>query len=464
MKQTYEEFLNSKLFNIEDAGFDIDRNNIDNRLFDFQKDIVKWALKRGKSAIFAGTGLGKTMMQLEWSRQVCNYTGGNVLILAPLAVASQTVREGKKIDCDVTLVRDDKDIAEGINIANYEILHKLDLSKFVGIVLDESSILKSFTGKVRTMIIDSFKYTSYKLACTATPAPNDYMELGNHSEFLNIMSRTEMLSMFFIHDGGETSKWRLKGHARNKFWEWVSSWSVMIRKPSDLGYDDGKYNLPPLNMNEVIVQSDNTKGFLISMRANTLSERQKARRETIEQRVQRASEIVNNTTGPFLVWCDLNAESELLAKLIPDAVEVKGSDKPDHKEKAMIDFAEGRVRVLITKPSIAGFGMNWQHCSNMCFVGLSDSYEKIYQAVRRCYRFGQESEVNAHLIISDREGSVLDNIKRKESDFEAMIDGMIQFTSSINKSNIKSASVEKTEYNPKVKMILPAFLTNQGGL
>lgn len=457
----YDEFLRKKEFKIETSGFDVDKEKLHETLFDFQKDIVKWALKKGKAAIFAGTGLGKTIMQLEWSRQVFNHTKRNVLILAPLAVASQTVREAAKINLSVSHVRQDQDITDGINIANYEILHKLDLSRFGAIVLDESSILKSYTGKVRTMIIESFKHTPYKLACTATPAPNDHMELGNHSEFLGIMSRTEMLSMFFVHDSGETQKWRLKGHAENKYWEWVASWAVLLQKPSDLGYEDGKYNLPPLNMYEVIVEVEPAEGQLIPTFAQTLQERREARRNSLKERVGKAIELANSTDEQFLVWCDLNVESEMLTKGINGAVEVKGSDKPEHKEKAMLDFADGKIRALVTKPQIAGFGMNWQSCRNMVFVGLSDSFEQVFQAIRRCWRFGQGKEVNVYIVISEQEGAVLENIKRKEVDFEKMVDGMVKFTKRITENNIKSTVVEKTEYQARMKMKLPAFLKGE---
>ena len=457
----YEEFIKRKEIEVKPSGIDIEREDIHDHLFSFQKDIVKWALKKGKAAIFAGTGLGKTIMQLEWANQVNQTTKENVLILAPLAVASQTAREAKKINVSVCHVRQDSDITDGLNIANYEVLHKLDLSKFGAVVLDESSILKSYTGKVRTMIIESFKETPYKLACTATPAPNDHMELGNHAEFLNVMSRTEMLAMFFVHDGGSTQKWRLKGHAADKFWEWVANWAVLLTKPGDLGYENGSFDLPPLRMNEVVLEAEAPEGYLIPVQAETLSERQKARRKTIEDRCKKCAEIVNGTDEPFLVWCDLNDESKMIADLIPGAVEVKGSDKNEHKEKAMLDFAEGNIRVLVTKPKIAGFGMNWQHCNNMAFVGLSDSFEQVFQAVRRCYRFGQENEVNVHFIISELEGAVLSNIQRKEKDFQQMIDGMVGFTKNITTKHIQSSKQEKTLYTGENKMILPAFLKEE---
>src|SRR5690625_276829 len=396
-------------------------------------------------------------MQLEWARQVHERTGHNVLILAPLAVASQTVREASKIDLSVTHIRQNN-VTDGINITNYEQLHNIDTSKFGAIVLDESSILKNFTGKVRTQIIDEFKDTPYKLACTATPAPNDHMELGNHAEFVEVMTRTEMLSMFFVHDGGETQKWRLKGHAENKFWEWVASWGVMITKPNDFGYEDGAYDLPPVNMEEIIVEGKPNENELVPTFAQTLSERRQARRDSLHERVEKAAELVNSTDEQFLIWCDLNVESELLTKSIDGAVEIIGSDTADHKERSMLDFADGKIKRLVTKPQIEGMGLNWQSCRNMVFVGLSDSFEQVFQAIRRCWRFGQDKEVNVYIVISEQEGAVLENIKRKEKEFKVMQGGMLKFTRTITNKNIKSTEIEKTEYEPSKELQLPDFL------
>lgn len=287
---SYDEFIESKYLKAEKSGFDY--ISINNLLFDYQKDLVKWALKLGKSAIFANTGLGKTFMQLEWAKNVFEYTNKPVLILAPLAVSSQTIEEAKKIGIDVKYCKEQSDVINGINITNYERLENFNSDEFLGIVLDESSILKSFTGKYRQMIIDNFKHTPYKLACSATPAPNDYMELGNHSEFLNQMTRTEMLSMFFYHDGGNTSKWRLKGHAENRFWEWVSSWAAIVKNPEDLGYDGSKHNLPLLNETQIIVETNNNQGTLFAMPANTLDERRQARKDSLEARCQKAYDLI----------------------------------------------------------------------------------------------------------------------------------------------------------------------------
>jgi len=414
-------------------------------LFDFQKDIVQWALKRGRACIFADCGMGKTPMQLEWARHV----PGNILIVAPLAVSSQTIREAKKFHEETVEYSPDGKPKTRITITNYERLEKFNPNDYNGIVLDESGILKSYTGKYRTMLIDRFGTTPYKLACTATPAPNDFMELGNHAEFVGAMSRTEMLSMFFIHDGGETQKWRLKKHAAgSEFWEWVCSWAVMIRKPSDLGYEDGKFILPKLNLNQITVHSEiPTEGHLFAMEAQTLQERQKARRTTITARVSTCAEMVNKSKDIWMIWCNLNSESEALRKAIPGSVEVKGSDSEEHKKSSLLGFANGDIRVLISKATIAGFGMNFQVCHNAAFVGLSDSYEQFYQAVRRCWRFGQEEEVNAYIITSDLEGAVVKNIQRKEKDAEKMAIEMVENMHEINEENIKGLERSTTEYN-----------------
>lgn len=449
---TYLEFLNNKNVVMQNSGFEIDRDSLNNNLYDFQKDIVKWSLIKGRSAIFADCGLGKTLMQLEWSYQVSKYTNGKVLILAPLAVTEQTKREGIKFGIDVNICESQEDVKPGINITNYEKLDRFDTSEFDGIVLDESSILKSFTGKVRTLIISKFKNTSYKLACTATPAPNDYMELGNHAEFLGVMTRSEMLSMYFVHDGGETSKWRLKGHAESLFWEWMSSWSVLITNPIDLGYQIDGYYLPELKINELIVD-----GNVAIEESLTLTQRRNARKESLEDRCRSAANLVNSSDEQWLVWCNLNDESKLLHELISESIEVKGSDKPKHKTTSSIEFAEGDIKCLVSKPLIFGMGLNFQKCHNMIFVGLSDSYEQYYQAVRRCWRFGQENEVNVYIIISSKEGCVKANINRKENDASRMQKSMIEFTKNIKNSDIKATCRLSTPYDTKIQMMLPKW-------
>lgn len=424
----YDAFLENK--RIKDAPTGIDPGPVCDAAFPFQADIVKWALRKGRAAIFADCGMGKTLMMLEWARQV----PGRVLILTPLAVAAQTCAEARKFGIDgVAHARTGDDGASKIVVTNYDMLQHFDTSAFSGVVLDESSILKAFDGKTRSALIEAFAQTPFRLCCTATPAPNDFMELGNHAEFLGAMSYVEMLSMFFVHDGGETQKWRLKGHAEDEFWAWVCSWAVMLRRPSDLGYDDSAFILPPKTVQEIRVETHEClDGYLFPTEAQTLQERIGARRDTVAQRVAACAEIVNASERPFIVWCNLNSEADALRKAIPDAVEIRGSDAPDKKESALLDFVNGRTRVLVTKPSIAGHGMNFQHCADMAFVGLSDSYEQYYQAVRRCWRFGQTREVNVYLICADVEGAVRANLERKDAEANAMADGMLEHMRDLN--------------------------------
>jgi len=416
----YHDFLKSKSKLIPSAGLDVLESDLNDILFGWQKKIVVWSLKRGRAAIFEDCGMGKTFQQLEWARVVNERTGKDVLILAPLNVGVQTVEQGKILGINVNQCRSQADIKPGINITNYEMIKHFDAGHFGGLVLDESSILKSFTGKIRNEIIQMFASTPFKLACTATPAPNDHMELGNHAEFLGVMSREEMLSMYFVHDGGSTSKWRLKGHAEADFWKWVTSWAVMIRKPSDLGYSDEYFVLPELVLREQIIESPPPRETMFPVEAAGLMERRQARRESLGQRVERAASIVNGSNEQWIIWCDLNNEGDALEKSIQGSVQVKGSDSIEFKSRSVTGFSDGDIRVLITKPSIYGFGMNWQHCHNMAFVGLSDSWEQFYQAVRRCWRFGQKESVRCEIIISDREGAVLRNIQHKESEAQKM--------------------------------------------
>lgn len=424
-------------------------------LFPFQSDIVHWALKRGRAAIWADCGLGKTPMQLEWAKHV----PGRVLILAPLAVAQQTVREGAKFGIQVIYARAGGSHLGKITVTNYEMLDHFDPDQFSGIVLDESSILKAYDGKTRTAIIRAFERTPFRLACTATPSPNDMMELGNHAEFLGVMSRTEMLSTFFCHDGGDTSQWRLKGHAERDFWRWLCSWAVSVRKPSDLGYSDAGFVLPELVMHDVCVRVDEpTSGMLFPMEASQLQDRLRARRDTIEDRVAHAASLVNASAEAFVCWCNLNPESEALTRAIPHAVEIRGSDQPSIKEQRLLDFAEGRIRVLVTKPSIAGFGLNWQHCHNAAFVGLSDSYEDFYQSVRRCWRFGQEHAVNCYVITAETEGAVVANIRRKEAQASMLSDSMVEHMREMMQAELHGAPRTKIAYEPKKKMEIPQWL------
>jgi DNA modification methylase len=457
MTTDYATFLQTKRITAAPVGFDASTGAINEKLFDYQRDVVCWALKRGRAAIFSRYGTGKTAMQLEWAQHVCDETGGDVLILAPLAVAQQTRREGEKFGISVAVARSQSDVRPGITITNYEMLPHFDASHFAGVVLDESSILKSYDGKTRTAITQAFGRTPYRLACTATPAPNDHMELGNHAEFLGIMSRTEMLAMFFTHDGGDTSKWRLKGHAEAEFWKWVCSWAVMLRTPSDLGYSDEGFNLPPLRYHQITVdvtrQEQSQEGaqlYLMPVEALSLIDRRNARKVSLLDRVIAAADLVNNSRDAWIVWCNLNSESEALVKAIPGAVEVTGGDSNQHKEQAMADFVDGRVRVIVTKPSIWGFGLNLQHCHNEAFVGLSDSFEEIDQAIHRCHRYGQTEPVDVYIITSELEGAVVRNIERKRADHERMTDQMIAQMKDLNTADVHGLAQETMEYTCSV--------------
>ena len=450
---TYAQFIASKRIEDKSSGL-LSVPKLNSMLFDWQQAIVSWALRRGRAALFADCGLGKTAMQLEWAQQI----PGRVIIVAPLAVGPQTEREGVKFGVDAKYMRQD-DGKTRIVITNYEMLEHFDPDNFQGVVLDESSILKSYTGKFRTYITDNWARVRFRLCCTATPAPNDYMELGNHSEFLGVMSRTEMLSMFFIHDGSETQQWRLKGHAESDFWRWMCSWSIMIRKPSDLGYDDGGFQLPPLKYHERIVEdTESSKEFLFQLQASTLDERLAARRRTTDARCTAASEIANSKRDPVILWCNLNNESQRLAELVEGAVEVSGSHDHEHKERSLLGFSSGDSQKLVRKPSIAGSGMNWQHCANVVFVGLNDSYEQFYQALRRCWRFGQTKTVNCYIVTANTEGAVAANIKRKERDAERMHAEMVAHMSSISSAEIRSATRTQTKYTPKLEICLPEFV------
>lgn len=451
----YQDFLESKRVHSVPCGFSA--GSFNPMLFDFQRDITSWALRLGRAAIFADCGLGKTAMQLEWARQVCEETGGAVLILAPLAVSLQTVREAEKFGMPpVTVCRKQSDVNEtGVNITNYEMLQHFNSGCLQGIVLDESSILKSYSSKTRNAIIEAFSRTPYRLACTATPAPNNVMELGNHAEFLGVMSRVEMLSRFFIHDGGQTSKWRLKRHGAADFWKWAASWAVMVDKPSSLGYEQGGFDLPELRIEEIVTACDGPGGGMLwAEEARTLTQRRDARRESIDDRIKAAAEIVGSSWSgdQWIVWCGLNRESTEITKAIKGAVEVTGSDPISKKEQAMLGFAAGDIKVLVTKPKIAGFGMNWQNCHNVAYVGLSDSWEAWYQSIRRTWRFGQEHPVNVYVITSEREGAVVRNIKRKEAQALELAKGMRENMGNLNEEALKGGPVRtRMEYSTERK-------------
>lgn len=408
----YEEFLKTKHKTHINSGFDIDESMLNYNMFDFQKFIIKRALKAGKYAIFADCGLGKTLMQLEWANQVCKYTNGKVLILAPLAVVGQTIQEGNKFKIEMS----------NIDIINYEQLDNIEVHKYNGVVLDESSILKNFEGSTKKDIIESFKFTPYKLACTATPSPNDPMELGNHSEFLDVMTRNEMLSMYFIHDGGETAKWRLKGHATKLFYQFVGTWSIMLSKPSDIGFYINGYDLPDLNLYEnQIVTPKRNNGLLFNDAIISATNFNSELRLTKFERLDEVVKIINSKPNEnFIIWIKQNEEGELLKKLLPEAIEVKGNDTNEWKKDKLLGFANNEFRILITKTKIASFGMNYQNCNNQIFASLDFSFEGLYQAIRRSYRFGQNKDVNIYLITTDTMSNVKQAIDYKQKQFAIM--------------------------------------------
>ena len=466
---TYEEFIASKQITAKPSGFEVARDEIGSMLFDWQRDIVRWALRLGKAAVFAGCGLGKTAQQLEWGKHVCQHTGGRVLILAPLAVSNQTKREAEKfeIDVPVAVCKSQATVPDfGITITNYQKLQHFDPTAFDGIVIDESSCLKHESSKYREYITASFSHTPFRLACTATPAPNDHMELGNHAEFLGVMTRAEMLSMFFTHDGGDTSKWRLRGHAQDEFWRFVASWAVMLEKPSDLGYSDEGFELQPLNYHNHVVEAKAPQpGYLFAVEANTLAERRQAKRDSIDERVELTARLIKERGGRWLVWCLLNDESDALTRAITrsvkGAVEVRGSDSDSHKERSMLGFANGDIEVLVSKSSICGFGMNFQSCHQMAFVGLSDSFEAMFQAVRRCWRFGQTEPVDAHIVTSELEGNIVRNVQRKEADFRKMLNGMVRNMAGIAITNLLGTQRHRASYDER-HIRLPAWVKNNG--
>lgn len=439
----YQEFLESKSKKISESGFKVTDNELNTYLFPFQKYIVKTALQKGKYAIFADCGLGKTLMQLEWANQVNKNTNKPVLILAPLAVSGQTISEGDKFGIKISKAKESKN--NGIVITNYEQIDNIDCSEFAGVVLDESSILKNFEGETKKKILESFYHTKYKLACTATPSPNDPMELGNHAEFLNVMSRNEMLAMYFVHDGGETSKWRLKGHAIKTFYSFVSSWAIMLSNPSNIGYAMEGYDLPSLNIQEKQIKTDTRdNGLLFNDTAISAIDFNNELRLTKLERMNEVVNLVNNSTENFIIWIKQNEEGEMLRKLIPDAIEVKGSDLPEYKEKMLLGFAKNDFRVLITKTKIAQFGLNYQNCRNQVFASLDFSFEGLYQAIRRSYRFGQKKEVNIYLITTDTMQNVIQSIKYKQSQFEQMQKEM-ESSMNNNKEIFKNADINCNE-------------------
>ena len=454
----YHDFLNTKAITTTPSGFDVDNADLNRNMFDFQKDLCRWALKKGKSAILIGCGCGKTIIQLEWAHQVHVYTNEPVLILAPLSVVNQTAKEARKFGIEtVHVCRSQNDVKDGLNITNYEMIEHFNVSVFSGIVLDESSILKSFTSKTTGQLTELFAKTPYKLLCSATIAPNDFTEIGTTCEFLGIMSRTEMLATYFVHDGGKTADWRLKKAGRSKFWEWMATWAVCFNNPNELGYEIDGYDLPKLHINTIFTKSKVGDYELFVKAAETLQERREARKESMEDRTDRASALANGSNETWLCWVDYNDESAMLSKKCIDSVEVKGSDEPEYKAQASIDFTDKKIHCLVSKPSIFGFGSNFQSCHNMIFCGLSDSYERFYQAVRRCWRFGQTEEVNVYIILSEKEINILNNIERKQAQMDEMQKEMTALMREVTLSEIKHTTRIVDTYNPRKEMELPKW-------
>lgn len=422
----YATFLAAKTQIGTDSGFD--PVYMPDLLFPFQSDIVTWSTRKGRSAVFADCGLGKTFMQLAWAENVARRTGGRVLILTPLAVSFQTVREGAKLGIEVSHCRNGLDTgAAQIVVTNYERLHYFNPDDFQGVVCDESSILKNFDGETRKAVTEFMRRRPYRLLCTATAAPNDYIELGTSSEALGDLARTAMMARFFTHDGGDTQRWALKGHAERDFWRWVCSWARAIRRPSDMGYDDDGFALPPLEVrSHVVSAAAPLDGYLFDMPAVGLKEQRQDLRRTIGERCGMAADLVNAHDRPAVVWCNLNEEGNRLAKSIRGAVEVCGADPEEFKEEAFAGFCSGAFRVLVTKPTIAGFGLNLQHCAHETFFP-SHSYEQYYQAVRRCWRFGQKNTVVVDMITTDGQADVLANLNRKTEQATAMFDSLVSF-------------------------------------
>lgn len=453
-KIEYAAFLQRKTIKAQQTG--ITPPKLHPGLFDFQRNVTEWALQTGRAALFLDTGLGKTVCQLEWARHI----PGKVLILAPVAVAPQTVREGhEKLGLMINHSRDGStDDRCPITITNYERLHLFDVTQFHGVVLDESSILKSFSGKTTRMLCDMFKNTPFRLACSATPAPNDYMELGNHCEFLGVMPQSQMLARFFINDTSDTGTWRLKGHAVQPFWEWVATWAACAQKPSDAGGDDERFKLPPLTYKvhtvESLMKPDFEEGLLFSGGGSLSATKIHAdKRETLQPRVSLASKLALESKSA-IVWCETNSESAALAKAIEDCVEVVGSDDPDDKEEKLDRFTTGKVARIVTKGSIAGFGLNWQHCNRVIVASLSYSFESFYQEIRRSWRFGQKRPVHVDVIIAESEQSIWRAIREKMDAHQEMNEAMrfAQFDRS-------RTQAIKIPYNPQHKTELPTWIS-----
>lgn len=449
----YYKFLEHKKQEIKDSGFRVEECDLNPILFPFQKYCVTQALKKGRYALFEDCGLGKTIQQLEWSAHISKRTSKSVLIIAPLAVVGQTISEGDKFGYEV-IELEERPTRTGIYITNYDNIKNVVARDYSGVVLDESSILKNFDGETKKQIIDLFSNTPYKLACTATPSPNDVMELCNHAEFLNVMSRNEMLAMYFIHDGGNTSSWRLKGHCEQMFWDFVSEWAVMLCKPSDIGFSDDGYVLPAMNLIETHIETEKRdNGKLFNDASVNATDYNKELRATINERLNKVAEIVNSSDENWIIWIKQDEEGNILRGLIPDAIEVRGSENPSAKREKLIGFAKNKYRVLITKLKIAQFGLNYQNCHNQIYASLDFSFESTYQGIRRSWRFGQEHEVNVYLICTDTMANVRETIVKKQAQFESMQRSM---TAATNRNVGIKRNVKSTKAGTSMR--LPSFI------
>jgi hypothetical protein len=410
--------------------------------------------------LFGDCGLGKSLIEMDYLTHVSARTNRPTILLTPLAVARQYEREAAKFNIDGVKVCKDSSGIAGVRVVvtNYERLHHFRPDDYSGVVIGESSILKAFEGPTRKAITAFAKSIPYRLASTATPAPNDLIELCNHAECLDAMTEKEVKAVFFTQDGNSTQKWRLKGHATEPYWRWLASWATALRRPSDLGFSDDGYILPALEVTQHVASSAPAPGLLFPVEARSLQERRSARRSSLPDRVALAADLVNSESSePWVVWCDLNAEAEALTRAIPGAVECRGTDDVEDKEAKFEAFSSGNLRVLVTKPSIAGWGLNWQHCARVAFVGLSDSFEQQYQAIRRCWRFGQARPVRVHLIASEAEGAVVDNLKRKERQAAEMFDQLVKHMGSASGPTSRGVS----PYEPTVEMVVPNWLRSE---
>lgn len=438
-------------------------------MFPHQAHATDFALRKGRAALFLDTGLGKSLCALDWGRIVVEETNKSVLMLAPLAVAQQHAREAERFGVEASVVRSEEEIGgKRIYITNYDRLDKFDPDRFGGVILDESSILKSFSGKTTRRLIEAFGKTRFRLACTATPAPNDHTELGTHAEFLGAMRREEMLPIWFINDTADTGTWRIKGHARENFWSWVASWSRCISKPSDLGFDDGGFALPPLEIvhHEVLADRMSDAGYekrgklagqqrLFRIPDTSATSIHHEKRLTVDQRAGRVAELLATAPDePWIVWVDTDYEADAVMAALPEAVEVRGSMATEEKERRLVSFSEGRTRILVTKPKIAGYGLNWQHCARQCFAGISFSYEAFYQAIRRSWRFGQTRPVQIHVVCADTERAIWAVVERKSGDHDAMKREMV----AAMRRSMNEAKSRKI-YTPTREAAVPAWLS-----